>query len=535
MTGPEMRALEDRTMATRGISGERLMESAGKALLDPVLALRESAARSQATIRILCGSGNNGGDGFVLARHLFNRGVASETILLGEVASLPKAAAAHWEELQRLGAPTRVVDPQSEKIEWQKLFSETSVVVDALFGIGLKRKIEGGLARLIKALCRSRREGLRVLAVDMPSGIAAETGAVQGIAVEADRTITISLPKIGLTLEPGRSHAGTIEIARIGIEDPDPEELPRVEMWTAKGVAGRFPERPRSAHKGTFGRVLVIAGSKGMIGAATLCVRGSLRAGAGLVRLAHPAGLDGAHRGLCEEAMTAEFAATERGGFARAAGKDLVELAATQDVVVIGPGLGRQAQTCDLVADLCVAIDRPIVLDADGLYALEDGGKGLRDRSAVTILTPHPGEAAKLLSIDVAEINADRIGAARRLAECTASVVILKGAGSVVADAEGRALVIPTGGPVLATGGTGDVLTGMVAALLASSMSAFEAAGLAAWWHGASADRLAAAGVDFGILASEIADALPACAAELIRKSWEEERNAKLVLRFPER
>lgn len=534
VTGSEMRGLDHQTIEKRGISGELLMESAGHALKCSVLALRASSPRPQAKIRILCGAGNNGGDGFVLARHLFREGVSSETILLGKVDRLAKDAAANWGRLQLLGAPTQVADPDASEMDWQTLFAETSVVVDALFGIGLKREIGGGLARLIESLCGSRRTGLRVLAVDIPSGIAADTGAVRGIAVEADRTVTISLPKIGLTLEPGRSHAGQIEIARIGIDDPEPEGLPRVEMWTARGAGRLFPVRPPAAHKGTFGRIMVIAGSKGMLGAASLCVRGCLRAGAGLVRLAHPQGLEGELRGLCAEAMTSGFAATERGGFAWAAATDLEEMAATQDVVALGPGLGRTSQTRDLIAGLVLTIDRPLVLDADGLYALTDGGEGLRERSAVTILTPHPGEAARLLSTEIGAINTDRVGAAKQLAEQTASIVILKGAGTVVADDKGRALVNPTGGPALAAGGTGDVLTGMVAALLGSQMSAFEAAGLAAWWHGASADRLAADGADFGILASEIADELPACAGALIRKSWEEEKNEKLVLRFPE-
>ena len=225
-----------------------------------------------------------------------------------------------------------------------------------------------------------------------------------------------------------------------------------------------------------------------------------------------------------------------------------MEWATARDVVALGPGLGRDLETGDLVRQLLGAIHRPIVLDADGLSVLGDELGVLCDRAAqdveaTTILTPHPGEAARLLGVDAAEINADRVGAARRLAESSQSVVILKGAGTVVTEPGGRALIIPTGGPALASAGTGDVLTGAVAALLASGRPAFEAAGLAAWWHGASADQIDAPRVGFGLLASEVADELPKCASEMIRKmsadrnvdlGMDRERpDAELVLRFP--
>lgn len=533
VTAAEMQALDQLTIEERGIPGEVLMESAGRALLGSVLELRASSSRRQATIRILCGAGNNGGDGFVLARHLFGEGIAAETILIGEVERLPRDAAANWARLQTTGASCRVVDPQSEGIEWQEMLAETSVAVDALFGIGLTRTVGGLFAQLIDALAEARRSGLRVLAVDIPSGVSAETGQVQGTAVRADQTLTISLPKVGLALEPGRSHAGEIKVARVGIDDPDPDRLPRVESWNARAARRQLPERPRAGHKGTFGRVLVIAGSKGMMGAGALCTRASLRAGAGLVTLAHPVGRAEELGGLCTEVMTAEVAATESGGFARAAEKDLVELAASRDVVAIGPGLGREQETSDLVCRLLGAIDRPIVLDADGLYGLAGRLELLHDRSAVTILTPHPGEAARLLSTEITRINSDRVSAARRLAEQSQSIVVLKGAGTVVANPIGRTLIVSTGGPALASGGTGDVLTGIVAALLGSQRPAFEAAGLAAWWHGASADRLDSEHIGFGILASEIADGLPAYAASLIHRIEEEQPDAGLVLRFP--
>ena len=269
------------------------------------------------------------------------------------------------------------------------------------------------------------------------------------------------------------------------------------------------------------------------MGAACLCARASLRSGAGLVTLAHPGGLAVELAGLSAEVMTSEVAATEAGGFARAAEKDIEELAASRDVLALGPGLGRASETIDLVRRLVISIDCPIVLDADGLFGLSGQLDLLHDREAPIVLTPHPGEAARLLETDVGHLNADRVDAARRLAERSRAVVVLKGAGTVVSDPTGRVLIIPTGGPVLASGGTGDVLTGIVAALLAAGRPAFEAAALAAWWHGATADRLDPGRVGFGLLASEIADGLPACAAEIMDSNALGEPDEDLDLRFP--
>jgi NAD(P)H-hydrate epimerase len=231
--------------------------------------------------------------------------------------------------------------------------------------------------------------------------------------------------------------------------------------------------------------------------------------------------------------MTAEAAATEAGGFARAAEKTIEELAASRDVLALGPGLGRGSEVIDLVRRLVVSIDRPTVLDADGLFGLSGQLELLHDRTAPMVLTPHPGEAARLLDTDVGHLNADRVDAARQLSSRSQAIVVLKGAGTVVADPLGRVLIIPTGGPALASGGTGDVLTGVVAALLAAGRPAFEAAALAAWWHGATADTLDPGRVGFGLLASEIADGLPNCAAEIMNSNMLGEPDADLDLRFP--
>jgi len=543
VTAAEMQALDRQTIDQRGIPGEILMESAGRSLVEPALALRHESGSSgrsggrAATIRALCGAGNNGGDGFVLVRHLHAEGIAAEAVLIGDPKRLPRDAAANWTRLEAAGCARRIVDPGDLDFDWAALLSDTSVAVDALFGTGLKREIQGGFARLIDSLVSARSNGLRVLSVDIPSGIAANTGGILGTAVEADRTVTISLPKVGLALEPGASHAGRIDVARVGIDDPDPERLPRVELWNARGAAAHFPARTRAGHKGRFGHVLVVAGSAGKTGAAVLCARAAARAGAGLVTLAHPSGVETELATLPAEVMSAPVAATPGGQFARAGEKAIEELVASRDVVALGPGIGQDAETVDLVRRLVVTIDRPMVIDADGLNALQGQLELLRERATPAVLTPHPGEAARLLETTAGQLNTDRVESARTLARLSHSVVVLKGARTVVANPDGRALIIPTGGPALATGGTGDVLTGVVAALLAAGRSGFEAAGLAAWWHGATADHLPANRAGFGLLASELADALPEVAASILERAESEaaegERGGRLDLRFP--
>lgn len=515
-TASEMKELDRHTIEDLGIDGQLLMESAGRGLFSSTLELlrrSEAKGRGAMPIRVLCGAGNNGGDGFVLARHLHAEGIATEAILVGDPSGLPDDAARNWERLRKVGVPCRVVEPD---VEWATLLDETAVVVDALFGTGLGRAIEGALATRIEEVNRAHARGLGVLAVDMPSGICAQTGQILGVAIEADCTVTISLPKVGLALEPGRSHAGVVRVARVGIADPDPDRADRIELWNARKAASVFPARPPAAHKGSFGHVLVVAGSPGKLGAAGLCARAAARSGAGLVTVAYPEGVESELGGIPIEVMTQAVPSTLDRVFAPEAQEQLSELAAARDAVALGPGLGRQEALRELLARWIVSIERPLVIDADGLFALRGQIEIVRDRSAPTVLTPHPGEAATLLERDAGQLNRDRVGAARELARRSGAVVVLKGAATVVADASGRVLVTPTGGPALATGGTGDVLTGIVAALLAAGMAPFEAAGLAAWWHGATADRLVEGGVSFGLLAGQLADALPDCAREIM-------------------
>jgi ADP-dependent NAD(P)H-hydrate dehydratase / NAD(P)H-hydrate epimerase len=515
-----MRALDRYTIETLGVSGDVLMESAGRAVVEVVLAERGG---SSGAVLVVCGAGNNGGDGFVVARHLHQLGVTVRVVLVGDRRKLRGDAAGNAARLEKLGVAIATTAPRN---------ADAAVIVDAVFGTGLDRDVTGAAATMLRRI-GAMRPSARVVSVDLPSGLDADSGKVLGVAVQADVTVTIGVPKLGLAQEPGRSLAGRVVVARIGIADAAPGIEPDAESWTQIAAAHALPARPASGHKGSFGHALVAAGSRGKTGAAALAAEAAARIGAGLVTIACPASLNEILEVKCTEMMTAPVPDGADGGFAAAALAPLLALARERDAVALGPGVGREAEVQKLVHEFAMRCSRPLVLDADGLFSF--GGTALaalKARKAATILTPHPGEAARLLGVTAAEINRDRVGAARRIASEAGSVVVLKGAATVIAGLQGRTAINPTGSSALGSGGTGDVLTGMVVGLLAQRVPPFEAAALAAWLHGFSGDRLSARRGRSGLLASEIAAALPE-ACEALRGILSQPERSALALPFP--
>jgi NAD(P)H-hydrate epimerase len=445
--------------------------------------------------------------------------------LLGDARRLRGDAAANHRRARAAGVPL-------EGPRWRP--PARGVIVDALFGTGLSRAVERDAAASVRRINASRSAEVRVVALDLPSGLCSETGQVLGVAVQADATVTFGLPKLGLALEPGRSLAGRVVVARIGIAESAPGVSAGAELWTAAAVGARLPARPAEGHKGTFGHALLVAGSEGKTGAAALAAEAAGRVGAGLVTLACPAGVNDILEVKCTEAMTAPVPDTSERAFAARAEDPIASLAAARDAVGLGPGVGRGAETEKLVRALAARIERPLAIDADGLHAFAGDPGALRRRRAPTVLTPHPGEAAALLGRRSAEIGRDRPAAARRLAELTGCVVLLKGAATLVA-APGAALAVNSpGGPALASGGTGDVLLGMVTGLLAQGMPAREAALVAAYLHGFAADRIAVRTGPAGLLAGDLARELPEAAAALRRAAAAPPPACALASAFPE-
>ncbi|MFP6640172.1 MAG: NAD(P)H-hydrate epimerase, partial [Myxococcota bacterium] len=424
VSAARMRALDAYTVEELGVSADALMESAGRAVVETLLSTcGPELATPGAEVLVVCGTGNNGGDGLVVARHLAQLGHPVRGLLLGRLDALSPTCALNYQRARAAGVR---IDTEASSIP------DRGVLVDAIFGTGLSRDVKGETAAWIERMNGSAGPGLKIVAVDLPSGLHSETGQVLGTAVRADVTVTVGCSKVALVLEPGRSLAGRIYVARVGIVDELPGDevngaWPGLELWSRRAAAERLPARPAAGHKGRFGHVLLVAGSEGKTGAAALCARAALRAGAGLVTLGCPHSLNSLLEAKCTEVMTVPLAETEALSVSDRALETVVALARDRDVLGIGPGLGTHPDTRRLVLDLLGALAAPLVIDADGVNALQGELPLLRAREGRTVLTPHPGEAARLLETTAAAINADRVGSARELADRSGAVVVLKG------------------------------------------------------------------------------------------------------------
>lgn len=482
----EVRALDKDAIGRLGVPGVALMENAGGRA---AMLVRERFAHSLGKVLVLGGVGQNGGDGWVVARHLLSHGIAARCVLVGEHDKVQGDALVNLLALEALGIS---VERALSEFSLEVALGEASLVVDGLFGTGLDRPLSGALAALVGLINRVK---VPVVALDLPSGIDADTGQVLGAAVRAQLTVTFAAHKPGLHQYPGVEHAGVVECVSIGVPV---HRYPTMGLIDAADVALLLPRRAGDAHKGSNGHLLVVAGSAGKTGAAVLCATSALRAGAGLVTLASDAATRRALDHKVLEVMTAELAEQEPLASA-------LSLAEGKAAVLVGPGLGVDARAQELARGLAQQLPVPCVLDADALTAVAHDLSALRRALGPRVLTPHPGEAARLLGISSAEVQQDRIKAARTLAEISGQVIVLKGARTIVASPLGELRICVRGTPALGTAGTGDVLAGAIAALCAGGLWPFSAAMCAVELHG-RAGELAAPG-DRGLLAGEVATA----------------------------
>jgi len=456
---------------------------------------------------VVCGGGNNGGDGYVAARLLRAAGRDARVMALVPAARLSPDARAVREQAERAGVAIDdgVLGPLDA--------GAGDVVVDAIFGTGLGRPPEGVFAAAIGAVEAARTAGARVLAVDVPSGLSADTGRPLGACVRADRTVTFAFLKRGLAVHPGLELAGEIAVADIGIP---PEAARRVpvgcELLTDVEARLLLPPRPPDAHKGDAGRLLVVAGSPGKTGAAHLALTGALRGGAGLVTLAaRPEVLPFALAGR-PEAMS--VALVGDGPLGRGDVAALLAAARETDAIAVGPGIPRGPETGEALRTLLSRAGKPAIVDADGLNALAEDPSLLGALGIPLVLTPHPGEMARLCGTTTAAVQADRIGVADARAKAWGATVVLKGARTVVAAPDGPPAVISTGNAGLATGGTGDVLAGLCGALLAGGLAPAAAGRIGAWVHGRAGDLAAARFGQRGLVAGDLGEAIGAVWAE---------------------
>jgi NAD(P)H-hydrate epimerase len=506
VTAAEMRALDREVIEQVGVPGAVLMDAAGRGVADVIAAQCDA---SRARVVIYAGAGNNGGDGFVVARHLSNRGCAVEVVLCAPAESVKGDALIHLLAAERSGVPILDAADADGLARAAARTAAANVVVDALFGTGLTREVQGHLAQAIEDINAHR--GLKV-AVDVPSGLDADRGVPLGACVRADHTVTFAFAKRGLVSSPGFTYVGALHVVDIGI----PERLAR-----ARGVRAELLSRAVLAplrarvdplgHKGTHGHLLLLAGSSGKTGAALLAGRAALRSGAGLCTVAAPRDTQAALDGRVPELMTAWYG--------EGAWEDLAPLIDGKRAIAAGPGMPPSLAMREVLGRLCrAAAERQValVLDADALNHLAADPSLLAGHAAPerVVLTPHPGEAARLLGVTTAEVQADRTRIALALASRFNATVALKGARTVVAAPDGRLAICPAGNPGLGTGGTGDVLTGCTGALLARGLDGFAAACAAVFWHASAGDHVAQRGA-IGITAGDVADALPAVLAQL--------------------
>jgi hydroxyethylthiazole kinase-like uncharacterized protein yjeF len=474
-TRDEMRAVDRAASERYGIPSLSLMESAGARATDFLL----QRYRDLRKVVIVGGEGQNGGDGWVVARHLHARGVRAQCVLVGSADKVRGDARTNLEALAKLGIDV------STSLE----LKGATLIVDALFGTGLARALSGAQAEVVQ---RINDSGVVVCALDLPSGIDADSGQVLGSAIRADTTVTFAGCKRGLFQFPGVEHAGVLHVASIGAPVPDSD----VAVIEARDVATYLPRLSRDAHKGSRGHVLVIAGSRGKTGAALLSALGAMRAGAGLVTIAADSETQPVLEHKVLEVMTARFGDAA----------SVLALAEKKGAAVLGPGFGLDDARQALARELARELPVPCVLDADALTALGSDLEQLRNAVAPRVLTPHPGEASRLLGRSTAEVQADRYGAVRELAERSGQVVVLKGAHTVIGSPGGSIRVCRAGTPALGVAGTGDVLSGVMGALNVS-LSPFSSAWASVQIH-AQAGEIAAAS-DRGLLAHEVADAIP--------------------------
>lgn len=489
VTASEMRALDKATIDDIGIPAITLMETAGRAVAGAAAAMAP-----RGNVAVVCGPGNNGGDGFVTARVL---GARATVYLATPRDKLSGDAATHLQILERSGGVVRMIDSPAALADLAEAIAGAALVVDALFGVGLARAIEGHFADVVAAINR----GAAKLALDIPSGLATDTGEVLGVAVRADRTVTMAAHKVALATSPGFAYCGEVEVCDIGV----PAGVLATQGVRAGLVTVADLPLPRTAlldHKGTRGHVLVVGGMPGMRGAGRLAATAALRAGAGLVTLAAE-GEPTADDSIMTRALSAQLAPVLEGKAA----------------IVIGPGLGKSEHAAGWIGEV-LAAGVPAVLDADALNLIAGVTGAIAKSHGPIVITPHPGEAARLLETTTKEIERDRLGAARALAAKTRAVVVLKGARTIVCDGtidDDFCAINPTGGPALGTGGSGDVLAGVIGALLAQGLPAVDAARVGVYVHGRAGDDLAKIHGERGVISSDLPLAVSGVMAKIPR------------------
>lgn len=510
VTAHTMQEVDKQAIEEGGISGLQLMENAGRSCVQEIIAAFGSIGRAV----VMAGKGNNGGDGYVIARLLGEEGWDVKVIILAERGEVAGDAAAN---LGKLSAS--VVNYCSREGELSDLHAEeirqADVIVDAMLGTGLRNDVGGVYLEAIELMNASARP---LLSVDIPSGIHGTTGRVLGNAVRARITVTFAFAKLGHVLYPGAEYTGRLVVADIGIPPNIMERAAGYDFLNAATIRPMLRLRDRQAHKGQFGHCLIIAGSTGRTGAAALAANSAVRAGSGLVTLAAAESIHAVLELKTTEAMTFPLPDSGSGHLTNSSFPAIEKLLPGKDAVAIGPGLDRRPGTFALVQNLVETVSLPLVIDADALNALaEDITVLKRKKSEQVILTPHPGEMSRLIGASIPDVEAIRISVAQEFARSNGVYLVLKGARTIIASPDGRAAINGSGNPGMATGGMGDVLTGIIVSLLGQGYAAWDACRLGVFLHGFAADMVAAEKGEIGINASDVLEKLPHAYDKLLK------------------
>jgi NAD(P)H-hydrate epimerase len=506
-----MQDLDRRAIHECGIPGIVLMENAGRCAADLLVRFFPQVRRGQ--VAILTGPGNNGGDGFVIARHLKNWGVHTEVYLFASIDEVEGDALTNLHVWLKMGGDLAEILYKGDFVRIKKELSQSSLIVDAIFGTGLNSEVKG-LPKEVISFINSLSQP--VMAVDIPSGIDATQGKVLGAAIQATLTATFGLAKVGQVIEPGASYVGRLEVIDIGIPSKLIEEAHiKTHLIDADELdRGFLAPRPAEAHKGDYGHLFVLAGSPGKTGAAALLCHSAMRSGTGLVTLGIPTSLNPILEAKLTEAMTEPLPDTDGYLSTDALGR-IMQLLEGKTALALGPGISTKPQVQGLLVELIPQVPVPLVIDADGITALATQPEILKECKNTVVITPHPGEMARLMGTTAQKVQEDRIGVAKECASLYGSIVVLKGDKTVIATPAEEVFINPTGNPGMASGGMGDVLTGMIGGLVAQGLPPLKAATWGVFLHGLAGDIAAQTLGEAPLVASDIIDYLPQALAEV--------------------
>ena len=511
VTASEMANLDRQTIEEIGIPGIVLMENAANGAAGFFLEVLPDLL--QRRITVLAGSGNNAGDGFVLARIFSNKGAEVRIICLRSPEKLRGDALTNFRIIEKLNIPVVVWDEQEDFDKQWKWVRKSDVIIDAIFGTGLNSEVRGVYRQVIEALGSL---SIPVLAVDVPSGVDASTGKIMGAAVRARATATFGLPKVGQVIPPGDEYVGRLSVVDIGIPPKLVDSSGIRRWWLDEDLASSWVKpRSSSIHKGQAGRVAVLSGSPGKTGAATLISRGATRVGAGLVTLFIPESLNPILEVKLTEEMTYPIAETEARTAAETALPEILGFLKGHQALAMGPGISLHPETATLVKALVPQCPCPMVLDADALTILSEHLDILRQARHPPILTPHPGEMSRLIHGSIKAVQEDRVGLSLAFSRDHGAILVLKGHRTIIAAPDGRLAINGSGNPAMATGGVGDTLTGMIAGFVGQGYEPFQAACLAVYVHGAAADKRIGKVATRGLAASDILEEVPSVIGRL--------------------